>query len=236
MTSLCLAFDPSSSMSKGLYAVGAGEMQWLCMEPEVIQLPQSSITQLQERPFTSAQPENEAWIQVGNLFSAVGYLARERFYANPALRVLKADRARYKVLAMVGAIAVRHQLPACFELDLGILLPYGEYEDRDSLVRLLAEDLADFSFRGQHYQVRLSQFDCLPEGGGLLMRGLEPQRCWDSQGLVIMVGFRNTSYLLMERGSFQRGETQDLGFIRFLERVVECFCWFVSFTDCRAYL
>ena len=220
MTALCLAFDPSSSLSKGLYAIGSGEMQWLSMEPEIIQISETAISQYRKRPFSCAQPENEAWVQVGHLSCAVGYLARERFRANPAVRVLKADRARYKVLAMVGAIAAQNHLPSHFDLELGILLPYGEYEDRTNLRRLLAEDLADFKFRGQQYQVRLSQFDCLPEGGGLLMRGLQPGN-QGMQGLVIMVGYRNASYLLMDRGSFQRGETRDLGFVQMLERVME---------------
>ena len=227
MAALCLAFDPSSSLSKGLYTLGSRELQWLSMEPEVIQIGEAAISQYRERPFNSARPEDEAWIEVANLSVAVGYFARERFYANPALRVFKSERARYKILAMVGAIAVKNQLPNRFDLDLGVLLPYGEYEDRVNLNRLLLEDLADFKFRGQRYQVSLRQFDCLPEGGGLLLRGLKPGDN-GTQGLVIMVGYRNASYLLMERGTFQRGETRDLGFVQMLERVMETSAGFSS--------
>jgi hypothetical protein len=195
-------------------------MEWLAMEPEAIPISEEAIAQYQKRPFASARPEDEAWVEVGGECCAVGYLARERFCANPALRVLKSERAQYKVLAMVGAIAARKRLPSRFSLQLGVLLPYGEYEDRESLRQRLAADLSDFKFRGKGYRVQLTQFDCLPEGGGLLLRGLE--RGQDgAQGLVVMVGYRNASYLLMERGAFRRGETRDLGFVQMLERVVE---------------
>lgn len=39
--------------------------------------------------------------------------------------------------------------------------------------------------------------------------------------LVVMVGYRNASYLLMERGQLKYGETVPLGFVRLLERVRE---------------
>ena len=39
--------------------------------------------------------------------------------------------------------------------------------------------------------------------------------------LAIMLGYRNASYLLMERGKITKGETKDFGFIRLTERVAE---------------
>ncbi|MGH2413875.1 MAG: hypothetical protein ACRDEA_09340, partial [Microcystaceae cyanobacterium] len=152
MSELFMAFDPSSSLSKAFYTIEPFELEFLAMEPEVIQVSTSSIEQyLSSRPFTAAFAENEAWLEVGGNCYVVGFLAREHFCGNQALRVLKYERAVPKVLAMVGAIAAKKRLPQAFELELGILLPYGEYKDGERFESLVAVALSDFSFRGRRY-------------------------------------------------------------------------------------
>ena len=222
MAELCLAFDPSSSMSKAIYTLKSFKVEWLAMEPSVIEVSKATLEQYEGNGLGKATPENQAWIEVEGRCYAVGYLAESRFYAEAALRELKYERAAYKLVGLVGTIAAKKRLPKSFSLSLGVLLPYGEYPDRQAFETLVRKSLSNFSFRGRKYRVDLEQFNCLPEGGGLVMRGsklgTDPQ---ERDLLVIMVGYRNASYLLMERGRLNRGDTMPLGFVRLLEQVRE---------------
>jgi hypothetical protein len=222
MTDLCLAFDPSSSMSKAIYSLKSSSVEWLAMEPEVIELSRETISHYEANRIGESSPENQSWIEMQGNYYAVGYLARKRFYSERALREVKYKRAVYKVVAMVGAIATKKKLASRFNLSLGILLPYGEYKNRGEFRTMVAEALESFSFRGRKYQVKLEEFDCQPEGAGVMLRGREtgvPLK--ETDVLVVMVGYRNASYLLMERGQLSRGETTKLGFVRMLEVVKE---------------
>lgn len=222
MADLCLAFDPSSSESKGFYTLKPLKVEWLFMEPYAIEVPKVGIEQYEANRMGEAYPENQAWIEVKGKYYAVGLLARKRFYGDAALRELKYERAVYKVVAMVGAIAAKKKLPSSFSLSLGILLPYGEYQDRERFKSLIASALEEFSFRGQRYRVILENFNCLPEGAGILLRGLEANvNLKETNVLVVMVGYRNASFLLWEKGQLSRGETTELGFVRLLERIKE---------------
>lgn len=192
------------------------------MEPCAIEVPKVGIEQYEANRMGETDPENQAWIEVKGKYYAVGLLARKRFYGDAALRELKYERAVYKVVAMVGAIATKKKMSSSFSLSLGILLPYGEYQDREKFRGLIASALEEFSFQGQRYRVTLEKFNCLPEGAGILLRGLEASvNLKQTNVLVVMVGYRNASFLLWEKGELSRGETTDLGFVRLLERIQE---------------
>lgn len=222
MADLCIAFDPSASLNKAFYTGEPFKLEWLIMEPEVIKVPKSGIEQYEATKIGRSLPEYEAWIEVGGEYYAVGNLAKKRFYAGRSLLTLKFETAVPKILAMVGAIAQTKKMPQEFSLSLGVLLPYGEYEDRKRFHETLKKALSNFQFRGKRYRVKLVAFDCLPEGGGLLMRGMDYKvNPLERDVLVIMVGYRNASFLLMEKGNLSVGETTKLGFEKMLEKVVE---------------
>lgn len=219
---LCLVFDPSSSLSKGLYCLNDATLKLVTMEPEVIPVPKSSLGQLQQGRVGVSTPENEALVGLGDDYYAVGFLAKTQLYSYENLKQLKYENAVPKVAAMIGVIAQKKRLPSKFGVDLGILLPYGEYQDRLKLKGLLEQALSRFTFNGQSYQVGLDSFHCFPEGGGVLFRGTKRdlnQR--EKSILVVMLGYRNVSYLLMERGKLTKGETEDLGFSWLINKVKE---------------
>ncbi len=222
MADVSLAFDPSSSMSKAIYTLKPFRLEWLVMEPEALEVSKAALEQYEGNGIGRATPENQAWIEVEGRCYAVGHLARSRFYADGALRELKYERAAYKLVAMVGTIAVKKRLPKTLSLSLGVLLPYGEFQARKAFESIVRSGLSNFRVRGENYRVELEHFHCLPEGGGLVMRGSQVKKPLPEKDvLVVMVGYRNASYLLMERGQLKYGETMPLGFIRLLERVRE---------------
>lgn len=218
MKELTLVFDPSSSLSKGIYSTeDPSKMKLLVMEPDVIPVEWELI----KLHTNQSDPENEAWVKVDDQYYAVGYLARSQFSTYERLREAKYVSAYLKVLAMVGVIAKKEKYPSQFQLNLGILLPAGEYKDKESLQRKLTRKLENFYFQRYPYKIELKQFDCIPEGGGIVRRGIQ-NNPMSSSILILMMGYRNTSYLWIEKGKIKEGKTTELGFIKVLEAVSSC--------------
>ena len=84
--------------------------------------------------------------------------------------------------------------------------------------------LASFSFRGQKLKVKLTQFLCRPEGGGLVATRMRTQgQDWfQKQRLaILLVGHRNTSALYFENGQFMQGDSPLYGFSQLIDLIVE---------------
>jgi hypothetical protein len=226
MSDLTLTFDPGSSLSKVIYCLSDGKPQLLLMEPEVIELSLDSITTyLKTRGSIGiTRSEDDAWLQCSNgqQCQVVGFLARQ-FLATVRMNEVKYERALYKVLAAVGAIAQQASLPRKFSVAISALLPYSEYQNAQRLQQLLKQHLKNYSFRGERFQVKLEAFECRPEGGGLAMaKVMQNGAEWfQKQTLaVLMFGHRNTSLLLFERGRLAIGNTTDLGFHQLVDKVL----------------
>lgn len=220
MADLTIAFDPGSSLSKVFYTLKSFNPELLLMEPEVAQVPQQSLEAYEESCIGSPEPENSAWVEYKGQYRAVGFLAQNRFYASLKLEEPKFELALYKTLAIVGAIAQKHSLANGASIRLGILLPFGEYSDRKLFCELVTEALALFRFRGSERSFSLSSFVCRPEGFGLISRGRKPGSSLKERTIaVVMIGYRNISVLVMNRGIISKGMTEDLGFNKLIEIV-----------------
>lgn len=225
---LVLTLDPGSSLTKIIYQIVFGSSErsqpkLLLMEPEVIAVGQELLEAYEDERLTSADPENEAWIECEGEYYAVGFLAQKNFYANPGLNELKYERAIFKLLAAVGVIAEREGLPDSFDLALAGLLPYKEWRDAEKFEQSAVKALANFGFRGRVLSVPLRLFECKPEGAGLaLMRGRKLGVAIKERIiLVLMLGYRDVSFLLFERGKIVSGGTSPwhYGLVLLIERV-----------------
>lgn len=225
---LVLTLDPGSSLTKIIYQIRFGSSErsqpkLLLMEPEVIVVSQELLEAYEDERLTSADPENEAWIECEGEYYAVGFLAQKNFYANAGLNELKYERAVFKLLAAVGAIAEREGLPDSFDLALAGLLPYKEWRDSEKFEHSAAKALANFCFRGRVLSVPLCLFECKPEGAGLaLTRGRKlGMEIKERVILVLMLGYRDVSFLLFERGKIVSGGTspRQYGLVLLVKRV-----------------
>jgi hypothetical protein len=61
---LVIALDFGGSATKGVYADASLNEKLLLMEPEVISLPQSAITNYEQTKLGSAEPADSAWVVV----------------------------------------------------------------------------------------------------------------------------------------------------------------------------
>jgi hypothetical protein len=110
-----------------------------------------------------------------------------------------------------------------FRLALACLLPPGELENKESFQKYLKTVLPDFGTPTGKMRVELIEFKCLPEGAGIYLAHQKKlgQAIKMKVIALVMVGYRNTSVLISDRGIVAAdGKTSDLGMIRLLEKVV----------------
>lgn len=220
MADVTISFDPGSLLSKAMFTLKLFKPELLLMNSEVGQITKKSAEELEEDNFTSSAPENFAWIEYEGEYRALGLLARERFHADLNLEEPKFRLALYKTLAIVGAIAQKKCLPNGATVRLGFLLPYGEYEDRKLFEQMIAEAIASFRFQGVERSFELESCVCRPEGFGLLSRGRGPGSSLKEQVVVVvMIGYRDVSVFVMNRGIITKGVTKELGFNKFIQIV-----------------
>ncbi len=227
MVDLAIALDFGSSLGRAIYTTNTGYVkpEILLLDPHVIEVPEVSISNYEKYRVGKARPEDSSWVKLGDSYLAVGFLARRQFNTVHCLNALKVDSAIPLTLAMVGAIAQTKELGHECSLTLGVVLPWSEYKDREKLETALKESLASFIYRGEEYKVTLEKFSAFPEGAGLLARGRTAKkgqllpRLSEINLAVLMVGYRNASLLVVERGQLTTGLTSDLGFSQMISKV-----------------
>lgn len=211
---LVVTLDPGSSLTKIIYQIiidgSSSELKILSMEPELMKVTRRRIEDYEAQRWTSTDPAYEAWVESSGEYYAVGFLAKQ-FCGNAGWNELKYERAGIKLLAAIGVIAFQEGLPDRFDLALTVLLPYKEYKDAHKFESEVSEALTNFSFRNRWHSVNLWMFDCKPEGAGLaLTKGKKLGiAIREKVVLVIMLGFRDVSFLRFERGKIVDGGTSE---------------------------
>lgn len=218
-----LTLDFGGSGTKGIVQIQGSTPNVLYMEPEVIEVPRTSLMSKTQNNLCNAYPENAAWVGVGEQYRAVGYLAQTAYVAPSFLRPRKYELAVYKTLAAVWVVKQKYKLPAAFDLSLALLLPPGEFEDSYLLEPMLKEALLGFDTPTGELRVNLTSYECFPEGGGIYMmycknKGENAKR-WTIA--IVQVGYRNASVLVSRRGVLDKGKTTNLGMARMVDLVME---------------
>lgn len=218
-----VSLDFGGSGLKCLFCHGFTECEVLYMEPEVISATLESLKEKTAGHLNNAYPENLAWVGIGDDYRAVGYLAASRYHGNAGLSQKKYSMAVYRTIAALWVVQQRLKLSDSFEMSLGILLPPGEFEDSQLLLRMLKEALTSFETPTGSLSVKLTKFLCYPEGAGVyFLHCAAVGELIKSQVIaVVMVGYRNASVLVSHRGVVDKGKTTDLGMVRLVESVQE---------------
>jgi hypothetical protein len=234
MTTINIAFDPGSSLTKIVYAVDPHEPKLLTMGSEVIALEAATLERYHDRQSSIGQASgtNDAYLKFrkrDKTVFAIGHLAQQ-FQASADLAHLKCDRAVPKLLAAIGAIVERENCNTEQSINIRLiaLLPYGEYASRADFTEQLQKLGKRYYFRNERkLSLSFKNITVFPEGGGFLLRLSERKsQTWlESREAmcVLMIGHRNASFLTFSRGIFDpnRSHTSDWGFIQLVDRAIE---------------
>ncbi len=223
---LTIVCDHGTSLTKVLYRIGrSGQPKYLTMDTQMLKLNIDTVTNLLPNSEFS-QPEHNAWLQFNdNSCYLVGRLARE-YRASTSIKSLKYESIVPKILAVVGAIAVKEKLSKQINLDLALLLPFGESSNNSELELELRRSISKFQFQTDNYQVELQRYQCRPEGYGIASNLLKLHHLKEDRVqnfAILMFGYRNTSLLLFKDGtlSLSDSETTNLGFYNFSDLIIK---------------
>jgi hypothetical protein len=219
MTVMTLALDFGASGSRAIYTGLNFKPHLYVMPPQICLVTGESVQAFQDFQLNPNQQTTSGYLQVGKEFYAFGAFAKQHFL-NLQLQKPKLETAIPKALAMIGLITQEQSLANAGAIHLGIVLPYSEYSDRQLFEQVLRDALSDFKFCGIQKSFSLETFCCLPEGAGVLMQGREAGTNFQNLDVaVLMLGYRDTSLLLLNQGEFSRGETERLGFSNLVKSV-----------------
>ena len=206
------SIDLGSSLTKVFY-LNQTQSQPLIVAPEVAWIQPQQLDELAINK--NAASEYSAWLQMGEEMVAVGQLA-QNFGGDSGLVERKLHRAGYKVLAVLGILREKLELPTSVAAHIAVMLPITEFKDRQQLQESIKKAASGFAFRGQPLSIHLQNCLMLPEGFGLYticknnlkLRGIEPST---RTIFVLMFGHRNLSVLVFQNGTLQTGKSSSDG-------------------------
>lgn len=229
MTDIYLSVDAGGSQTKVIYQLkGAKKPDYFVLPPAIEEISLAKLDTYIARQgwIGNPTPDQQAWVKWNSRLVVLGDFASQ-FDPIDRLRELKYENFLWKVLAVVGLIVEKTKLKVSAKkpllLQLAILLPWNEYNDRKRFEEQLKAMLANFEFRKQKLKIQLDKLLCRPEGGGLAAIRIKKQGIdWLQQQQlgVLMFGHRNTTALYFDRGQLKSGDSPLLGFSVMLDQVV----------------
>lgn len=194
--------------------VGSDEPSLLLMDSSLADIGKSSL----EGVPTEGRSSDRAWVGFKGedeeyLYYAVGALARNRFGGFSQLHELKYELALPKILAAIWLAHVELELPAKFNLYLGVLLPGGEMSDKDILKTRLIDAAQSFETPDSKLNIKLKICFVYSEGSGILnyRKNVLGNKFDKKTQLYVMLGYRNASAFVVRGGATQPAITSDFG-------------------------
>lgn len=153
MSKIFICVDPGGSQTKIIYQFPRDEKpRYFLMSPEVEEISAENLNRYLEKELSISNPSPtiQAYLEVNEQTFVVGDFA-SKFEPEDRLQEVKYENAIYKTLAAVGVIAEENNLNSQkISLQLAVLLPWNEYEDRQKMYDKLKEYLNDFSLEVNH--------------------------------------------------------------------------------------
>jgi hypothetical protein len=227
MAILYLSVDCGGSQTKIIYQLAGQEnLGYLLMSPLVEEIQPEKIATYLDRKSSmgSPAPDREAYFKWQERVFVVGDLAKE-FDPEDRTKEQKYENALYKVAAAIGVIVEKLKLKLGkkkLDVNLGVLIPWDEYNDRSIFEQRLKTILAGFEWRGQSIACSIDKILIRPEGGGVAASYIRKNgNDWlhEKKIAVLMFGHRNVTALCFDRGKLS-GDSPLLGFTNFLDAVI----------------
>lgn len=215
---LIVAIDFGGSMTKVIGGSSNKKRKIVAIEPTVINLSKEYLERITVLNFN----KNQLWIGSEQKYYAVGMFAKTLSIENPRLTQQKTKTAIQKSLAAIYLLKEQLELPMQFRVALCCVLPEEEENQKDWLEEKLRKALKSFDTPAGTIQAELTNFMCRPEGAGIYMNHSNKRGAESSHRTiaVLMMGYRNTSIILVSKGHLVKKATCRLGFAYLLENVI----------------
>ncbi|BAY41568.1 hypothetical protein NIES2111_59640 (plasmid) [Nostoc sp. NIES-2111] len=220
MPRIAASFDLGGSHNRGIVQIyPEGVPRVIAMSPEVADVSKDSIA----HSFGQVRLDS-TWVGIGDEYYVLGALAKEAFFGTPALKELKFHYGLPKIAGLFWLASCQLGLNQPMEAFAQLLLPAGEIADGKDLGNTLKRKLnKGVKTPNGQLKVKLLNFSTSPEGSGIMSyrhRALGSEFDKKSIGLL-MLGYRNASFLLSSKGNLAKFETTDLGMSWLVHQFVE---------------
>ncbi|MBD2505517.1 acetate and sugar kinases/Hsc70/actin family protein [Anabaena azotica] len=219
---IAASFDLGGSHNRGIVQIyPEGVPIVIAMGPEIADASPDSIT----HSFRQLRPDS-TWVGIGKDYYVLGALAKEAFFGTPAIKELKIHYGLPKIAGLfwLASCQLGLGLNQPVEAFTQLLLPGGEIADGVELGKTLKPLLKKgVKTPSGQLKVKLLNFSTSPEGSGIMEyrhRALGSEFDKKSIGLL-MLGYRNASFLLSSKGNLAKFETTDLGMSWLVHQFVE---------------
>lgn len=220
MPRIAASFDLGGSHNRGIVQIyPEGVPIVLAMGPEVADVSKNSIAHLYQQV-----RQDSTWVGIGDEYYVLGALAKDAFFGTPALKELKYHYGLPKIAGLLWLGSCQLGLNQPIEAFTQLLLPAGEIADGKDLGNTLKRKLnRGVKTPNGQLKVKLLNFSTSPEGIGIMAyrrRALGNEFDKKSIGLL-MLGYRNASFLLSSKSNLAKFETTDLGMSWLVHQFVE---------------
>jgi hypothetical protein len=212
---LMLAIDLGGSQTKAIGSVSHKNdfPTLLCMEPEIADVSVASVEDYEKTKSGETDPENTCWVGIGDEYYAIGFLARKKYGGNSLLKQLKEENAVQKICGVLWVVSQKLKLMNKFTVSLAVLLPPSEYQDRERLESKLKQALKRFNTPTGEIRIKLVDLNVIPEGVGIYLHrrtilGTNIRNC---NLAVVMLGYRNASVQISNKGAVTPGVSNTFG-------------------------
>jgi hypothetical protein len=220
MPKIAASFDLGGSHNRGIVQIyPEGVPRVIAMGPEVADVSKDSIA----HSFGQVRLDS-TWVGIGDEYYVLGALAKEAFFGTPALKELKFHYGLPKIAGLFWLASCQLGLNQPIEAFAQLLLPGGEIADGKDLGNILKRKLSKgVKTPNGQLKVKLLNFSTSPEGNGIMSyrrRALGSE--FDKKNIgLLMLGYRNASFLLSSKGNLVKFETTDLGMSWLVHQFVE---------------
>ena len=164
-----------------------------------------------------SNPLEQAYIKVEEEYFVFGELAKD-FHAEEGLLEIKYEKAMYKVMVAIGIILEKNKIKTNKNIptEIGVLLPWNEYNARKIFTDVLQTLLKRYHFRGKIVKIKSDKnsITVRPEGSGIysfLLREKSSKFFQDKRIGIAVFGYRNLTGFFLDDGEVEKGVTSHLG-------------------------
>ena len=199
----------------------------ILMQPHLARFPKEVVESEVGLNLGNKLPEDKAWLKKKANSSEVivmGKLAKTLGASNPIHKV-KYEDGIFRLLGVIGVIYQKHQLfDLKLKLKIFLLLPFSEYNLKEKFERNFLQLLKNIYFQDRKLDLEVDYFKCVPEGYGAIIynvckQSYSSETIKEKNFAVLMLGYRNSSYLYFENEGLVFGKTEDLGFCQIVDQV-----------------
>lgn len=217
---LALSCDLGGSQTKVIAQIYPDGIPLLItMSPEVADVSFESVKHLN----IESGAIDAAWVGLGDEYYVLGRAAKNNFAGTADLKALKYQYALPKLAAILWIACTTFNIKNP-NLMIYLLLPSGESSDGERLSKRLTELLLQgINTPTGVLKAKLRNFYVSPEGAGVLSyRMTASNKLYLQKSIgILMLGYRNSSFFLCDRGNKGKSETTDLGMSWMVQQFVE---------------